>query len=86
MEPNKVFTHKDMTDIEDLICKIVEEKQGCKVTELAADPRVAIGGINFLTALKHVIDSGLIVEVEYVLSNMDYRIKSFLLPKGTRIL
>jgi len=68
------------------IVSIVESLQGCKATRLAMDAaRLPDCPDDFPTLLQELINSGEVVEVEYTLPNMPYRIKSFLLPKGTSV-
>lgn len=65
----------------------VQDVQGCKATELAAFVSLSLtGGISnpqqFTDELDALIVEGSIVEIEYTLPEMEYRVKSFLLPKG----
>lgn len=39
----------------------------------------------FLNVVNDLIGSGDIVELEYVLPHMDYRVKSFYMPRGTNL-
>jgi hypothetical protein len=63
--------------------------QGCKATELIAHVAEKMGdefpSHDFMQALSEIIDEGNIEEVEYILPQLDFRIKSFLLPKNTQI-
>lgn len=67
----------------------VNDAQGIKATQLVADVVLAIGGHavdeDFAEALDKLIEDGEIIEIEYVLADMGYPIKSFLLPKGSKI-
>jgi len=63
-----------------LILNLVISKQGCKATELAVE---IAGKADFELISKLVIERRL-VEIEYILPYMPYRIKSFLLPKNTQ--
>lgn len=67
----------------------VTENQGCKATELVALVADKMGNdfahYDFMQALREIVDEGDVEEVEYVLPQMDFRIKSFLLPKNTQI-
>lgn len=68
------------------IIRRVTELQGCKATELAADPEIArLAGSDFVASLMEAVESGEVVEIEYTLPNLSYRVKSFLLPKGTSL-
>ena len=66
------------------IIEAVTRLQGCKATELAAEHNL-IGVKNLPQLLAELVKEGKILEVEYVLPNMKYRIKSFLLPAGTKV-
>lgn len=77
----------DTSDVKQLICTMVEESQGCKATELVCriaelhDEELMSFDITFL--IQELVDAKELVEVEYTLPNVSYRLKSFLLPKGT---
>lgn len=70
----------------DLVAKAVLDLQGCKATELIADKRLHQYDFPWPTALEEAVKRGKLVEVEYTLPNMAWRIKSFYLPAGTKIL
>lgn len=42
-------------------------------------------GFNVIDLIDEMVKAGDLVEVEYILPTMNYRVKSFLLPKGTKI-
>ena len=70
------------------IVDVVSEVQGCKATELIAHERIlslVAEGHKVVEMIAELCDEGELVEVEYVVPNISYRIKSFLLPKGTQI-
>ena len=77
-----------------LVKQVVKEKQGCKAVELvtfvamemAKSPSTSDIDVDLPELIETMTKEGELVEVEYVLPNMDYRVKSFLLPKGTEIL
>jgi len=83
--------------LRELIKQVVTDHQGCKATEVPVLIAHVLDNIDNTTQLtrsqlqwtavpelvQDLVDKGELVEVEYVLPNMDYRIKSFLLPKGT---
>ncbi len=59
-------------------------RQGLKATELvvaAAKKQIFLKPIH----IQNAIDLGIIEEIEYIVPNLPYRIKSFLLPAGTTI-
>lgn len=68
----------------------VEGAQGLKATEMAAIVAAEIGVTAvdgpFAETLDALIREGEIVEVEYTVPDLPYRVKSFLLPKGARVL
>ena len=41
--------------------------------------------LNYITCVEELVKSGDIIEIEFTVPQMDYRIKSFYLPVGTRI-
>lgn len=77
-------------DYRELVRNIVEESTGIKAVELATAVVWAIEEKErkqnydiWKDALDPLIEAGEIVELEYVLPTMDYRIKSIFFPKGT---
>lgn len=72
--------------IDELKTKIAErvfELQGCKAVELCAMEELVASNSDLPAILEEMVSEGKLVEVEYLLPNMNYRIKSFLLPAGT---
>lgn len=78
-------------EVKDVLVRRVTEKQGCKATELVADMQVQEAAFSGLEHDVHDL-SGLIedlviehrlIEIEYVLPQIGYRLKSFLLPIDT---
>ncbi|MCH8860496.1 MAG: hypothetical protein IH843_05095 [Thaumarchaeota archaeon] len=71
------------------ISQRVADKQGCKMTELAAEidliEEAHNKNVNFVDEIYGMIRDGELVEVEYILPNIDYRIKSYLFPDGTDV-
>lgn len=81
-----------MTHLEQAIIEVIDRIQGCKGTELPSKlPREIFSQLENETpsdVIESLVQTGELIEVEYVLpekSGLDYRSKSFLLPKGTRI-
>lgn len=72
-------------EAKDLIVQVVTEKQGAKATVLAAEERLLAIGYDFPDLVEELVDEDRLVEVEYVLPDMNYRCKSFLLPKGSKV-
>jgi hypothetical protein len=77
------------SDMKAAIAAAVLECQGCKAIELLLKlPDWTRKGIyessfDFVELIEEMVDEGTLVE--YVLPNMTYRIKSFLLPAGTEL-
>lgn len=69
---------------EEIIIDVVTKLQGCKATELVARPEVATLD-NVLELLPKLVKEGKLVEVEYDLPTISYRIKSLYFPAGTEI-
>jgi len=79
-----------MDILKQAIINIVLNKQGCKATELPVEiavehPELLSQLDNVIEVLDELVEEGNLVEVEYVLPNMNYRIKSVYFPKGTQI-
>ncbi len=71
------------------IVSVVESIQGCKVTELICHNRILpliVSKHDVIKMIEELCIERELVEIEYILPNMTYRIKSFLLPKGTTVL
>jgi hypothetical protein len=81
--------------IKEYIVKIINDRQGCKAMELVLDHTILSaatepyqGGadkFDFLELMSELIAEGKVIEIEYVLSNMNYRAKSFYLPANTKV-
>jgi len=69
-----------------LIVQKVTDLQGCKVSELIAaladdeTSREVVINFDIPELIEFLVQNKMVVEVAYVLPNMGYRIKSFLLP------
>lgn len=68
-----------------LIVSTIVERQGLKATELASVPDLVLSGWEVPELVDELVRDGQLVEVEYVLPYMDWRVKSFLLPPGTKV-
>jgi len=78
-------------EAKDLIVEHITNVQGCKSTELAAAWAASSHGEHgFVDDLEPILEELIaekrIVEVSYVLANMDYREKSFYLPGKTQVI
>jgi len=84
-----------LADVKELIVRKVNSLNGVKATALAGDPEVieaclaAERDMHEDVELVHLIDEliqdGELVEVEYILPDMQYRVKSLLLPKKAEV-
>ena len=76
--------------VKQAIREIVEARQGCKATELVVflteeHPELLVMLGETPEAIEELVHEGELVEVEYVLPTMDYRVKGFLLPRGSQV-
>lgn len=71
--------------IDQQVLAVIIAKQGCKTTELAAQlaPEVTAGPLT--KSIERLVDSGDLIEIEYTLPTMRWRVKSFLLPGETSL-
>lgn len=72
------------------ILKVVNNSQGVNNVDLALKVMAILNPQKFdidefSRVLTDLVISGEVLEIEYNLPTMDYRIKSFYLPKGTKI-
>ena len=76
-----------------LVKEIVIDSQGCKVNKLVSDLVIKYlekygpseNNIPYVESVEEAVKRGEIVEIEYILPNINYRIKSFLLPTDSII-
>ena len=73
-----------------IIVDTVEKVQGCKVIELICNKdlhgvNVGFNGDDIMRMIEELVAENRLVEVEYVLSSMPYRVKSFVLPANTQV-
>lgn len=73
-----------MDDLKDFLVEWVIEHQGVKGGELVVAGTVRFGEKFKLEVLEELVQEGRLVEIEYVLPSMDYRVKSFYLPGGAK--
>ena len=78
-----------MTVLENAIITLVNDRGVIKVMELLALLPKRIHKDNtsdqLLAAIAHLVDTKKLVEIEYIVPVMDYRVKSILFPGGTKI-
>lgn len=68
------------------LAELVTRLQGCKATELAVKATMEFQCEEAVhNLLDEMVKDGSIIEVEYILPHADVKIKSFYLPKGTRV-
>ena len=76
-------------EFKQMIVDTVTQKQGCKATELMGERAVVQAMLDAnsdtITAIEDLVKSGELVEIEYILPTIPYRIKSFLLPRGSSV-
>lgn len=67
----------------------VTEMNGCKLIELVADIDIVEyaynNNVNLVDEIFDMVKNGELVEVEYILPHLSYKIKSFILPSGTDV-
>ena len=76
------------SEAKDQLATIIREKQGCKATDLLGSKAVLeiiLADHPLLDLIEELVSEGRLVEVEYYLADLPYRVKSFLLPEGTTI-
>lgn len=76
--------------MKDLIIQFIESSSGLKEVELVMKLMTKISPSKFNVNEFYKIVGGMIlaneiVRVEYILPNMDYRVKSMYFPKGTKV-
>ena len=74
----------------EVILQVIKESQGIKNVDLALKVMAEVGPGSFdkdkfELAVAQLIHGKEIIEVEFVLPNVDYRMKSIYFPKGTRL-
>jgi hypothetical protein len=73
-------------EIELWVSDHIKYQPGISAVVLISRVYVEFPGEDNLAIIEQMVTDGKIVEVEYVLSTMDYRIKSVYFPMGTRII
>jgi hypothetical protein len=81
-----------MSDLRKMITEIVEGRQGVKgvelvtllAVELANDSKHICSDI-IMDTIDDMEKKGELVIIHYVLQSMNYRVKMFVLPKGTQV-
>jgi len=76
------------TDVKNIITYVVTKLQGCKGTELVCQPEfisVYKAGFDLVEIIEEMIKENELIEIEYTIPQLDYRVKSFYLPKGSKL-
>ena len=73
-----------MKEMKEKVIELVNDFGPIKATELVVR-LIDIQGTNITDILDELVKNGDIIEVEYTLPQMDYRVKSLYFPKGTII-
>lgn len=84
--------YTENTDIS-YVVEIVKENPGIKSTELATkltikkcENSLKVEGHEIVKAIDEAVTEGLILEIEYVLPSMPYRITSVYFPTNTKLI
>lgn len=72
-------------EIADVICKTVMIEQGCVPSKLLTYPELRDCEYDVTDIIDTLINQRRLVAIEYVLPQMDYRVKMHLFPAGTKI-
>lgn len=79
-------------DLEEIVCEVLGQSPGTIGARLVSEVISLVfkrtGNIppeNLMNLLDQMVAAGRIVEVEYVVPSMDYRIKSLYFPAGTTV-
>lgn len=74
-------------DAKNVLVGKITSLQGVKATQLAAEEDVAIGlaDFNIPELLEELVTEKRLIEIEYTLPDMEWRLKSFYLPVGTQL-
>lgn len=77
-----------MTSVREIILSVVNSKQGVKAVTLVLDvlsnTGFTISNTEYELELNKLVQEGEIIELEYILPEMNYRIKSIYFPKETK--
>jgi hypothetical protein len=73
--------------VKDKLTSYLRGKQGVKGIELASDIEVikALGDQSFHEVMEELVEERRVVEIEYTIPSIPYRLKSFFLPEGAVI-
>ena len=71
--------------VKEAVEKLICDKQGIKAVTLASDPEIykVLDNECFLDIMEELVKEGRVVEIEYSIPSMSYRVKSFYLPGGS---
>ena len=74
--------------IKNTIVNVVTRIQGCKAMHLSCEKEIIdldLGNRRLPDVVEELIEEGRLVEIEYILPQLSFRLKSFLLPPETHI-
>lgn len=82
------MTDEVRKSISDLVLEIVNARGSVKIVDLTLSVinklhPIDFTGEEFINILDELVEKGEILELEYVVPNMNYRVKSILFPKDT---
>lgn len=74
--------------LRNIILRLIEANQGLKAVELVCKVMGVVNplmfdGLEYQREIDRLIQEGEILEVEYILPQLNYRVKSMYFPKGT---
>ena len=74
-------------DAKNILIGKITSLQGIKATQLAAEEEIAVGLASFDVPqlLEELVAEKRLIEIEYSLPDMNWRLKSFYLPVGTKL-
>ena len=72
-------------EVKNLIVQMVTDLQGVKATKLAAELIPVWLEYDAPELFEELVEEGQLVEIEYVLPEMNFRCKSFYFPKVTKV-
>lgn len=70
-------------EVKQLLADHLRGKQGLKGVELASQAAHILGKESFHEVIEELIVEGKVVEIEYSVPSIPYRLKSFFLPEGS---
>lgn len=74
-------------DAKNILVGKITSLQGIKATQLAVEEEITLGlsEFNVPALLEELVAEKRLIEIEYTLPDMDWRLKSFYLPVGSKV-